>query len=138
MQKPASPVLPIVDKAILLLDDNELQLMTRRTILRQAGHSVHAALKPAEALEFVRDAEQGPALKLIITDHWMPGMRGDEFIREVRKVLPEIAVLVITGHPEAAQDYEGLNVEFLAKPCAPEALLAHAAHAYDLPMTRTA
>ncbi len=127
-----------MDKTILLLDDNELQLMTRRTILRQAGHSVNAALNPLEALEVVRHPDQGPALKLIVTDHWMPGMRGDEFIREVRQTLPDVAVLVITGHPEAADEYEGLNVQFLAKPCAPEALLEHAAHAYPVPLTRTA
>lgn len=127
-----------VENLVLLLDDNELQLMTRRTILRQAGHAVHAALTPEEALSIVRDTVSGPAVKLIITDHWMPAMRGDVFVREVRQVLPDVPVLVITGHPEAANDYEGLNVQFLAKPCAPEALLEHAAHLHATPLTRTA
>jgi CheY-like chemotaxis protein len=126
-----------VEKTVLLLDDNELQLMTRRTILRQAGHSVHAALNALDALSVVRDSEKSAYLKLIITDHCMPEMRGDEFIREVRVMLPDVAVLVITGHPEAPQQYDGLNVHFLAKPCAPEALLEFAAQ-YDPRLTRSA
>lgn len=127
-----------MDAMVLLLDDNEIQLVTRKTILRQAGHNVHAALNAEDALCMVRNPEKSQTIKLIITDHLMPGMRGDAFVREVRKVLPDIPVIVITGHPEAEMDYTGLNVELLPKPCGPEVLLERAARAFPPPLSRTA
>jgi CheY-like chemotaxis protein len=126
------------DAMVLLLDDNELQLATRKAILRQAGHHVLTALNAAEALKVVRHPEKSLALKLIITDHLMPGMCGDEFVREVRTTLPDVPILVITGHPEAGGDYTGLNVELLPKPCGPELLLERAAPALPHPLSRTA
>jgi CheY-like chemotaxis protein len=123
---------------VLLLDDNEIQLATRKTILRQAGHCVHASFNAEDALAVVRHPEKSLSLKLIITDHMMPGMRGDDFVREVRNSLPTVPILVISGHPEAGNDYDGLNVELLPKPCGPELLLQRAASALPQPLSRTA
>jgi CheY-like chemotaxis protein len=123
---------------VLLLDDNEIQLVTRKTILRQAGHTVYAALDTQEALAIVRHPEKSLALRLIITDHLMPGMHGDEFVREVRKSLPDIPIVVITGYPDAAGEYAGLNVELLPKPCGPDLLLQRAAQAFPPQLSRTA
>lgn len=127
-----------MDRPVLLLDDNEIQLMTRRTILRQAGYSVLATTQAEKALAIVRDKEQGKTLKLVVTDHLMPEMRGDEFVREVRETLPDVTILVMTGHPQVEAEYEGLNVEFLLKPCTPECLLEYAARAYSSPLRKTA
>jgi CheY-like chemotaxis protein len=123
---------------VLLVDDNQLQLATRRTILKQAGYAIISAQDPNEALRLVRDPEIGPQLKLVVTDHLMPGMHGDELVRELRATLPTTPVLVITGHPDAEIAYTGLDVHLQAKPCSPELLIERIATLLGSPMSRTA
>jgi CheY-like chemotaxis protein len=123
---------------VLLVDDNQLQLATRRTILKQAGYAILSAQDPKEALRLATDPEIGPQLKLIITDHLMPGMHGDELVRKLRTVLPTTPVLVITGHPDADTAYTGLDVQLQAKPCSPELLIERIASLLGSPMSRTA
>jgi DNA-binding response OmpR family regulator len=54
----------------------------------------------------------------------MPGMNGAEFVRELRKTMPSLPVLVISGLEEAQDEYDGLDVRFLLKPLPPEQLIA--------------
>ena len=110
--------------AIVLIDDNAVQAATRQTILKRAGYFVIAVLSPQRALEQFQDGEYPADIKLVITDHIMPGMSGSEFVRELRKTHPTMPVLVISGLDEAADEYGGLNVTFRLKPLQPEYLLA--------------
>ena len=80
--------------AILLIDDNAVQAATRQTILKRAGYYVIAVLNPQRALEQVQNQEFPAEIKLVITDHLMPGMTGAEFVRELRKSHPTLPVLV--------------------------------------------
>jgi len=109
---------------LLLIDDNPIQAATRQTILRRAGYHVIAVLNPERALETFQ-AEQFPdPIDLIITDHIMPGMNGDEFIARLRTFAPTVPVLVISGMAEAEEEYKGLGVDFRLKPLLPDNLLA--------------
>src|ERR1700761_9307810 len=110
---------------ILLIDDNAVQAATRQTILKRAGYFVIAELSPERALEQFRNNEFPSPIDLIITDHLMPGMNGVEFVKHVRQIQPEIPVLVISGLPEAEDEYKGLNVNFRLKPLLPDHLLAN-------------
>ncbi len=110
--------------AILLIDDNAVQAATRQTILRRAGYFVIAALNPVRALEQFHTKEFPAEITLVITDHLMPGMTGAEFVRELRKLHPDLPVLVISGLEEAEDQYAGLNVLFRMKPLLPDHLLA--------------
>jgi CheY-like chemotaxis protein len=108
---------------ILLIDDNAIQAATRQTILKQAGYFVIALLSPERALEQFRQSEFPTPIDLILTDHIMPGMNGDQFVRSLREFQPNIPVLVISGLAEAEEAYEGLNVQFRLKPLMPDNLL---------------
>jgi CheY-like chemotaxis protein len=110
--------------AILLIDDNAVQAATRQMILRRAGHFVIAVLNPLRALEQFQSHEFPVDVRLVITDHLMPGMTGSEFVGELRKSHPNLPVLVISGLEEAEAEYEGLNVLFRLKPLLPDDLLA--------------
>jgi CheY-like chemotaxis protein len=110
--------------AILLIDDNAVQAATRQTILRRAGYFVIAALNPVRALEQFQSNDFPVDIRLIITDHLMPGMTGAEFVAELRKLRPAIPVLVISGLEEAEDQYAGLDVLFRMKPLLPDHLLA--------------
>jgi len=110
--------------AILLIDDNAVQAATRQTILKRAGYFVIAVLNPLRALEQIQNHEFPAEIKLVITDHLMPGMMGAEFVRELRKTNPTLPVLVISGLEEAEEEYQGLDVLFRMKPLLPDNLLA--------------
>ena len=109
---------------ILLIDDNAVQAATRQTILKRVGYFVIAVLSPQRALEQFRNNEFPAPIDLVITDHMMPGMNGDEFVRELRKFSPEVPVLVISGLAEAEDLYDGLDINFRLKPLLPDNLLA--------------
>ena len=111
-------------KSILLIDDNAVQAATRQTILKRAGYFVIAALNPERALEHIRSKESATAVHLVITDHFMPGMSGADFVRALRKTHPVLPVLVISGLDEAESEYVGLGVTFRSKPLLPDHLLA--------------
>jgi CheY-like chemotaxis protein len=109
---------------LLLIDDNPIQAATRQTILKRAGYHVIAVLSPERALETLRANEYPAPIDLILTDHIMPGMNGAEFITELRTFAPKVPVLVISGMPDAEDEYVGLGVDFRLKPLMPDNLLA--------------
>src|SRR5580698_7614402 len=94
--------------AILLIDDNAVQAATRQTILKRAGYYVIPVLNPVRALEQFQANEFPLEIRLVITDHMMPGMNGSEFVRELRKTHTKLPVLVISGLEEAEELYSGL------------------------------
>jgi CheY-like chemotaxis protein len=110
--------------AILLIDDNAVQAATRQTILKRAGYYVIPVLNPLRALEQFQANEFPLEIRLVITDHLMPGMNGSEFVRELRKTHLKLPVLVISGLEEAEELYSGLDVQFRLKPLMPDYLLA--------------
>jgi CheY-like chemotaxis protein len=111
--------------AVLLIDDNAIQAATRQTILRRAGYFVIAALNPVRALEQFKDDAFPAPISAVITDHIMPGMSGSQFVRELRKIHPDLPIMVISGLEEAEQEYAGMNVRFLLKPLSPDLLLSN-------------
>ena len=108
---------------ILLIDDNAIQAATRQAILKRVGYFVIAVLSPERALDQFRNNEFPAPIDLILTDHIMPGMNGDEFVRRLRAIDPSLPVLVISGMAEAEDEYQGLNVHFRLKPLLPDHLL---------------
>ncbi len=113
---------------ILLIDDNAVQAATRQTILKRAGYFVIAVLSPERAVEQLRNNDFPEPIDLILTDHFMPGMTGSEFVAHLRKFQPQLPVLVISGMAEAEDEYQGLGVQFRLKPLLPENLLASVHH----------
>jgi CheY-like chemotaxis protein len=120
----ASPLEQLMPSmTILLVDDNAVQAAIRQVILRRSGYFVITALNPARALEQLRNGDFPSEVQLVVTDHIMPGMSGQEFVQEIRSFHPKIPILVISGMEEALEEYAGLGVEFRVKPLPPERLL---------------
>jgi CheY-like chemotaxis protein len=106
---------------VLLVDDEEYIRLSTADMLSELGFSVHEAAS-AEAALLAIDAGLHP--DVLITDHLMPGMTGAEFVRALRKLQPNLPVMVISGLEEAEEQYAGLNVLFRMKPLLPDSLLA--------------
>ncbi len=109
--------------AVLLIDDNPVQLRAREAVLRNAGFATHIATTQESALALLR-SEASDGVGAIITDHIMPGRRGAEFVHALRAAKPGVPVIVITGLAEAESEYRGAGVTFRQKPCPPEELIA--------------
>ena len=108
---------------ILLVDDNHIQSATRQAILEGAGREVCIAQQGQEALQRLSDPEISPAIGLVITDHLMPVMSGQEFVAELRRRGLTLPVIVLSGLPDADASYQGLNVIFRLKPFDPDSLI---------------
>jgi len=110
---------------VLLIDDNPKQLHLRETVLRDAGFAVTCASSAEQALGLLRSPAPRSSVDIIITDHVLLGDTGSGLVCSLRRLNPDVPVIVISGMPEAEEQYLGLKVTFLRKPCPPESLIHH-------------
>jgi two-component system, OmpR family, response regulator CpxR len=83
---------------ILLVDDERefVQTLSERLILRDMGTAV--AYDGQSALEILVDDEPD----VLVLDLKMPGIDGMEVLRRVKKIRPEVEVIILTGHGSEA------------------------------------
>ena len=86
---------------ILLVDDNSLGMVARRSVLEELGHQVQTSGTAAEALELCGKH----SFDVVVTDYKMPKMNGVELIVRLRKLHPAISVILISGFTDTL----GLN-----------------------------
>ncbi len=79
---------------VLIVDDERSNLESLARIFEREAWRVAAAESGAAALEIVR--RDRPAV--VITDLMMPGMSGEELLRAVKALAPEIEVVMMTAH----------------------------------------
>jgi len=108
---------------ILLVDDDLIQASVRNTILSRLGFKVVVARQAKEAILLLERPELRASVRLLVTDHLMPGMNGPELVKHLRTILPELPVLVLSGLADAEREYEGLQVSFQLKPFPPEEMI---------------
>jgi CheY-like chemotaxis protein/HAMP domain-containing protein len=103
--------------------ETELRELAERT-LAQAGYRVLATGNGAEAMTFVRG--EGPQLRAVVLDLWVPGSGGGMLLDELLAVEPAARVVAASGYrpdmPELASS--GKVVAFLPKPYGADRLLA--------------
>ncbi len=83
---------------VLVVDDERLKRMSLAADFEAAGYAVTAR---ASADEARADIGNG-GFDVVITDFRMPGMDGLTFLRKVKLLHPDTAVIVITGRRSAA------------------------------------
>lgn len=113
-----------MSRRVLLIDDSPLQLRVREAVLRDAGLEVYIATSAESGLALLRTPVIGDSIGVVVTDHLMPGVAGPEFVRLLRATNADLPVIVITGLPEVEDEYEGLDVVIVQKPCPPPQLIA--------------
>jgi two-component system response regulator HydG len=83
-----------VKPLVLIVDDERSNLESLTRIFERESWGVAVADAGAPALEIVR--RERPAV--VVTDLMMPGMSGEELLRAVKALAPEIEVVVMTAH----------------------------------------
>lgn len=83
-----------MSKTILVVDDEKDIRISLTGILEDEGYQVVTAASGVEALEKLR--EELP--DLVLLDIWMPGMDGLATLEKIKSLLPQITVIMISGH----------------------------------------
>ena len=89
--------------SILLVDDSKLGLCARKSVLEELGHRISTAANGVDALEQFIEHK----FDLVVTDYKMPRMNGLELIVGLRRISPDLPVILISGFVDAL----GLNEE---------------------------
>lgn len=81
-------------KRILILDDDSDFNNLLTDIYAQADYEVVSERDPEAAVGLFRDDN----FDLVVTDQKMPGLSGEEFIREIKRLKPEVPVIMVSGY----------------------------------------
>ncbi len=101
--------------AVLIVDDETTIIESLEGILSDDGFEVIHAFNGYEALKKIEAASPD----IVLLDIWMPGMDGIETLKEIKKIAPNLPVVMITGHGsiESAVDATKSGAyDFLEKP----------------------
>ena len=86
------------DGTILLVDDDETVLKIARIMLEEAGFRVRTAANGLEGLEvFAAHTEE---ITCVVLDLMMPQMDGSEAFREMRRLRPNVRVVLSSGYSD--------------------------------------
>ena len=85
---------------VLLVDDDPLVLAGTSAMLDDLGHHVIEARSGQEALAVVG---ADIAVDLVITDHVMPGVTGLELAMQIKKLRPEVPIILASGYAELSE-----------------------------------
>jgi two-component system nitrogen regulation response regulator NtrX len=107
-------------KRILLVEDDADLARLYRGVLRMAGFEAMHVVDGWSALRAIEDDSPD----LIVLDIHLPGLRGDELLRELseRPETRQIPAIVVTGSDIQLAVAQAKQI--LRKPCAPERLVA--------------
>jgi len=82
-------------ETILFVEDEEKVRDAGQRVLQSLGYRVLTASNGREGLEVF---ERAGEVDLVLTDMVMPEMGGKELIQELKRIAPDVKVLVITGY----------------------------------------
>lgn len=102
---------------VLVVDDEAIVRQIVKVALERAGHKVIVAESGEAAIEIFRSAPG--RVGLILLDWKMPGMDGTEALRVLRKIAPDVKVIVSSGlsQPDTAYHFRETPVAgYLQKP----------------------
>lgn len=106
---------PVSAPRVLVVDDEASILEALSKVLAKEGLEVLSARNGKDALELVR---RHP-VHVMITDLRMPGMGGDDLLKAVKAITPEVEVIVMTAYGTVEVAVEAMKrgaYDFIAKP----------------------
>lgn len=118
-----SPLIPIGNETILLVEDEELVRRATLEILTVLGYRVFEAADGAEALQWALNFYD--PIDLLLTDVIMPKMNGRELAEKMKTLHPESAVIFMSGYTDDIIARHGVveeNTNFIEKPFSPSTL----------------
>ena len=109
--------------SVLLVDDEEGYVHVLANRLGRRHIDVTKAFSGTEAIQILRNRD----FDVVILDLKMEDMDGIEVLKVMKKMVPQIEVIMLTGHGSEKAAKEGMDLgafDYLTKPCELEDLLA--------------
>ena len=89
--------LPVKPKYKILVADDDLDVNTTFALLIEfEGHEVQAAQNGEAALALLAKSQ----FDLLITEYWLPHMKGDELAALVKEQCPQLPIIMVTANLE--------------------------------------
>ena len=100
---------------ILIVEDEDTVRMVAERALARHGYKITTACDGEEGLDAVKGGGQ---FDLVVSDVVMPSMDGPAMAREIRKLVPDLPVLFMSGYAEEQlrRQIDIENVHFIPKP----------------------
>lgn len=106
LQQSAESVIAPQTGVIFIVDDEIMVTASLKTMLElETGHHIHTFNDPREALAAVTELRPD----VVISDFSMPGMDGIVFLRNVKNILPEATLILLTGYADKESAIEAIN-----------------------------
>jgi two-component system NtrC family response regulator len=115
---------------ILVVDDERNYLTVMEALLGEAGYEVFTAQSGPEALKAAGATE----LDLVLTDMKMPKMSGIELLEELRRLYPDLPVILMTAFGTVEKAVTAMKkgaFDYILKPFKNEEILVTIAKALD-------
>jgi DNA-binding NtrC family response regulator len=115
---------------IMLVDDEERFLTTTQKLLAKKGIDAVTAASGTEALDVLNHKH----VHVVILDVKMPGMDGNETLKEIKTRFPLVEVIMLTGHATVESAIDGLKsgaTDYLMKPTGINELIDKATEAFE-------
>jgi len=109
---------------VLVVDDEPAVRAATSAILSSVGYHVLEADGGASALEQLRASER--KIDLVLLDLAMPNMNGQQTLVELKKIRPDLPVVLLTAYAEDEARLSSIRAQlagFVAKPFAYEELI---------------
>jgi two-component system, NtrC family, response regulator AtoC len=100
---------------ILIIDDEPTLRESLQIALSGSGYEVKAARTGEEGL----DLFEKEIPDLVLLDHWLPGINGDQVLQKIKEVNPEIPVIIMTAQGSVELAVQSMKMgafDFLVKP----------------------
>lgn len=102
----------LVDKSILLIDDEDDIVFSYSTILKENGFNVKTFTKGLKAIEYFE--ENYSDVSVAILDMNLPDINGSDIIKAFRSIKEDQKVMIISGYFENKMDFS--DIPILHKP----------------------
>jgi DNA-binding NtrC family response regulator len=102
-------------KTILVVDNGETIRETLVKILEREGYNVLTAEDGQAAIEVLKEQK----VNVILSDVCMPRMDGNKLLKTAKSILPDVEVILMTGHGKTEMGLEALQAgafDFIQKP----------------------
>lgn len=112
------------DARVLLVDDEKDFVHTIAKRLNKRNLTIAKAFSGEDAMAYI---QEHPKTEVVILDVKMPGMDGQQVLKEIKQQYPLIEVIMLTGHATVESGIEGMKLgafDYLTKPCDIENLIA--------------
>jgi response regulator RpfG family c-di-GMP phosphodiesterase len=112
-----------MNETVLFVDDNRLILESSKDLLTGRGITIITANNAEEALALFHQRE----IEVVVSDNYMPGMNGLEFLSSLREISPDTVKILMSAYADLSSALAAINrsevFRYILKPWQDEELV---------------